>query len=306
MLKNKKDLYSVLEVLRSLEYFNVQYYLGCKKVKLMRFFTEQNIDAVTVGISGGVDSAVVYKLLLQVSQMYNSPLKKVVPLGVPITNSSHTNQEDTIRLGKLLSGEELEIIDLGSTYQEMVGEVQRSFKSCITQNIWAEGQMGSVLRTPLFYYIAAILQANGYRSIVSGTANKSEFSYIGYFGKFSDNAVDIQPIADLYKSEVYQLAKLLNVPKEIINAEPKGDVWDNRTDYQMIGMDYDTLELVLRLKSVGKIQPQAVEYLLGSTINKDDFKYIQDCREQVEKLHKINEHKYVKNDNLIDVYSRGI
>src|SRR5690606_27646773 len=129
----------------------------------------------------------------------------------------------------------------------------RSYKEYIwntpfEQNNWDEGQLASIVRTPCLYYNAAILQSQGFKSIVVGTTNRDEGSYIGFFGKASDAMVDLQPIADIHKSEVYEVAKLLNIPQEIIDAKPRGDVYDGRCDEEMIGAPYWFLEMYLLMK----------------------------------------------------------
>jgi NAD+ synthase len=96
----------------------------------------------------------------------------------------------------------------------------------------------SRLRMVSLYQIAA---SSG--GIVIGTGNKVEDFGVGFYTKYGDGGVDISPIADLYKSEVRELGKLLGVPQEIINAEPTDGLWeDNRVDETQIGSTYDELE----------------------------------------------------------------
>ena len=92
---------------------------------------------------------------------------------------------------------------------------------------------------------------------MSGTTNRDEGAYIGFFGKASDGMVDLQPIADIHKSEVYAIAKILNIPEYIINASPKGDVWNNKLDVEMIGAPYDIVEVFILLLNMG-IQPTSI------------------------------------------------
>src|SRR4029079_19460688 len=128
---------------------------------------------------------------------------------------------------------------------------------------------------------------------VVGTTNRDEGAYLGFFGKASDAMVDLQPISDLHKSEVRALARLLAVPAAVIDAEPSGDVWDGRTDAQMIGATYDDVELVLRLREL-EMDPAAVAELRGASA-------------AVDRLHRTNAHKYAVGSPAVhlDVLPRG-
>ena len=90
------------------------------------------------------------------------------------------------------------------------------------------------------------LDANAKNYLVSGTGNKSEI-LIGYFTKYGDGACDIEPIGDLYKNDVYELAKFLNVPQEIVEKPPRAGLWNNQTDEEEIGMSYDLIDQILYL-----------------------------------------------------------
>ena len=85
--------------------------------------------------------------------------------------------------------------------------------------------------------------AQSVRGIVVGTGNKVEDYGIGFYTKYGDGGVDIAPIADLYKSEVWELGRHLGVNEKIINAKPTDGLWDDgRTDEDQIGVSYDQLE----------------------------------------------------------------
>ena len=94
------------------------------------------------------------------------------------------------------------------------------------------------------YYLA---QENNY--LVLGTGNKVEDFGIGFFTKYGDGGVDISPIADLLKSEVYSLAKELNINNDIISASPTDGLWDDhKTDEEQIGATYPELEWAMNFK----------------------------------------------------------
>ena len=95
------------------------------------------------------------------------------------------------------------------------------------------------LRMVTLYAVAQTRNA-----LVLGTDNKDEI-HVGYFTKYGDGAWDIEPIGDLYKTDVYKLAKYLNVPEEIINKPPRAGLWNNQTDEDEIGMTYELLDKIL-------------------------------------------------------------
>ena len=99
------------------------------------------------------------------------------------------------------------------------------------------GNLRSRLRMCTLY-----LYANARNYIVAGTGNKDEDHGIGYFTKYGDGGVDISPIADFHKSEVYQLARALDVPSQILEASPSAGLWDGQTDEDELGMTYDEIE----------------------------------------------------------------
>jgi NAD+ synthase len=92
------------------------------------------------------------------------------------------------------------------------------------------------------YYFAAL-----HRYLVTGTGNKVEDFGVGFYTKYGDGGVDLSPIADLLKSEVYQLAQHLGVIKSIQKAAPTDGLWsDNRTDEEQMGADYNDLEWAMK------------------------------------------------------------
>ncbi len=101
------------------------------------------------------------------------------------------------------------------------------------------GNLKARIRMSIIYYYA-----NSKNYLVSGTGNKSEI-LIGYFTKHGDGACDIEPIGDLYKTDVFELAKSMEVPDEIINKPPRAGLWTNQTDEDEIGMSYENLDKIL-------------------------------------------------------------
>lgn len=299
-----------LEQLRKNRNFDTYTCYKQKCILINKFFKDNNLDSAVVGISGGIDSALVLGLLCRASTHDNSPIKKIVAITLPIYSKGSTEQDDTIYKANLLFNKfEYNVttmnVDLSDTCQSYV----KAFG--IWNTSFSEGQLLSVVRTPALYYQAALLQDSGYRSIVVGTTNRDEGAYIGFFGKASDGMNDLQPIADLHKSEVIKLAKYIGVPEEIINATPKGNVHDGKSDVEMIGASYDDIEFFILLKDK-----------LNSTYNNNTAHIDIDLSiktfesfHNITSLHEKNSHKYetingyltpMGYSKYVDVYKRLI
>ncbi len=133
---------------------------------------------------------------------------------------------------------------LGIDYKEIpIDSILNEFLSVsqLEDNDLAIGNLKARIRMSLIYYYA-----NQKNYLVTGTGNKSEI-LIGYFTKHGDGACDFEPIGDLYKTEVFELSRLLDVPTEIIDKPPRAGLWDNQTDEAEIGMSYDLLDQILYL-----------------------------------------------------------
>lgn len=289
--KLTEQLETKLELIRKNKNFNAKKYIDDKSKILNKYMKKSNLSACVVAVSGGIDSAVVLSLVNYASRQENSPIKKIVPLLLPISNSvGITNQDSATKRGEnLCKSLNLHpyIIDLGIINAEITKLVEE--KLDITASSWAIGQLGPYSRTPILCYTTSLLTQEGFNAITVGTTNRSEFSYIGYVGKFSDEAVDIQLISDIYKSEVYLVAKELNVIDDIIKATPSGDMYDSRTDEMVFGASYDFLELYLEFLNLSKQeQTEFLKNLDKESLNKFDF-----YSNNIENLHKYNLHKYL-------------
>jgi NAD+ synthase len=185
-------------------------------------------SGIVVGLSGGVDSAVVSVLCRKAVGT-----KNVLCLILPC-QSQKTDITDAKKVAKKF-GLKTETIDLTKIYENLIGILPTADK--LTQ-----ANLKPRLRMLTLYYFA-----NKLNYIVAGTGNKSELT-IGYFTKYGDGGVDILPIGDLYKSEVLGLAKYLKVPEEIITKPPTAGLWAGQTDEGEIGMTYDELEYRLKNK----------------------------------------------------------
>jgi NAD+ synthetase len=296
-----------LEVLRSRRGFNVESWVEAKSHLLNSYARKTGLRALVVGVSGGIDSAVVLSMAMRASKMPGSPIKRVVGVCLPYLKlkSGTTNQLDATSRGKALiasTGAEIMVVDLTDTHKALSATMDK--EAGVKSNPWASGQLVSYLRTPALYYATALLTQSGTPAIVLGTTNRDEGAYIGYFGKAADAMNDLQLISDLHKSEVYLVAQFLaNIPKEIIQAVPTGDVYDGRTDEQLIGVPYDAIELHALVRTIATHS----EANLPLPTVKEQTQYDQ-FFDRIELLHRENKHKYIGGSTALhfDVWPRAV
>lgn len=189
-------------------------------------------NGFVVGISGGIDSAVVSTLAAKTG-------KPVLVIEIPIHQAADqvSRAQDHINwLKENFSNVTDTRVDLTQTFDEFVNAVNVD-KNDPEWELSLANSRARLRMTTLYYYAGL----HGY--LVAGTGNKVEDFGIGFFTKYGDGGVDISPIADLMKSEVYLLAKELGVIHSIQKAKPTDGLWaDNRTDEDAIGATYDELE----------------------------------------------------------------
>jgi len=188
------------------------------------------IKAFVVGVSGGIDSAVVSTLCAETE----------LPTYV-LTMPLHSKKENTKlsdahakALMKKYSNVRVVNIDLSNTYESLLFDIDQDF----VNNKLANANTKSRLRMVSLYQVAGSVGG-----IVVGTGNKVEDYGIGFYTKYGDGGVDIAPIADLYKTEVRELGSYIGVRREIIDAKPTDGLWeDGRSDEDQIGATYAELE----------------------------------------------------------------
>ena len=227
------------------------------------YLSKANMNGFVIGISGGIDSAVTSTLCALTN-------RKVVLVNMPIKQStselSRANKHIEFLKKNYLNCSSIEV-DLNKTFESF----SNVFHHDIKNHDLAMANSRARLRMTSLY---AIAQYNN--SLVVGTGNKIEDFGIGFFTKYGDGGVDLSPIADLLKSEVYTLAKELEVIEEILNAKPTDGLWgDNRTDEDQIGASYNELEWAMNFK--------------GNVENLDDRK--KEVILIYRKLNKLNQHK---------------
>lgn len=285
------SLKEVLSSMREERGFDAKKYIKEKTAKLNRYMTESGLNACVIAVSGGIDSSIVLGLVYEASKQTDSPIKKIVPVLLPCyDNCGVTNQTDATSRGKdVCIKYGLEPVEINM--HEIVETIRNSVETKIDLNTdpWAIGQLVPYSRTPVLYYTTSLLNVAGYKAIIVGTTNFSEGGYLGYVGKASDGMVDVQLISDIYKSEVYAVAKELDLPKSVINVTPAGDMYDSRADEDVFGAPYDFVELYqtyLRLSNPNKVT-------LLQRLPSKAMEQFDEYSKNLEHLHKYNSHKYL-------------
>jgi len=197
---------------------------------LDNYVTENSsIKSLVIGVSGGIDSAVV-------STLAASTGLPTYVLGMPIHQNSEQEDLSDLHLEWLQTKFDNVIVQK----YNLTG-VFESFKCTMGEfgfNTHSLANSRSRLRMVTLYQVAG--SVNG---IVVGTGNKVEDYGVGFYTKYGDGGIDIAPIADLYKTEVWKLGKFLGINSRIINAKPTDGLWDDgRTDEDQLGASYAELE----------------------------------------------------------------
>ncbi|MGC9522060.1 MAG: NAD+ synthase [Anaerolineae bacterium] len=212
----------------------------------MRDYAERaGLQGYTLGVSGGIDSAVVAALAA----------RAVGPehvLGVVMP--CHSQAEDIDLAAALIAtlGISSETVDLTATYDTLVAALPGGSPMAGTSMARARMAHANIkprLRMTTLYFLAQTRAL-----LVAGTGNKPEMM-VGYFTKYGDGGVDIEPLGQLYKHEVRELAKVLGVPAPIITRPPSAGLWPGQTDEGELGITYDTLDAILDALERGSPPP---------------------------------------------------
>lgn len=200
------------------------------------------VNGFVIGISGGIDSAVTSTLCAETGM-------QVLCLEMPIHQAkSHVTraQEHIQLLKKRYPNVKDECVDLTPVFEEFKTEISLDGKQKTLDMALANTR--ARLRMTTLYYHAGLLGL-----LVAGTGNKVEDFGVGFYTKYGDGGVDLSPIADLLKSEVYEIGAFLNVPHSIIVAAPSDGLFgDARSDEDQIGANYDELEWAMSMQDKGR------------------------------------------------------
>lgn len=209
-----------------------------------------------IGLSGGIDSALTAYLAAEALGS-----KNVLGLLLPEKGiTSEQDIDDAIEVAKILKIDHqvIEISQVLSTYSTVIPAFDR-------KNLPANGNLKARTRMCILYY-----HANLMNRMVIGTGNKTEL-LLGYFTKYGDGGVDMDPIGGLYKTQVRGLARHIGIPIQIIEKTPTAGLWSGQTDEGELGVSYEMADQILEMlvdekKPVPEIKkkfpPQIVERLI--------------------------------------------
>jgi len=209
---------------------------------LKSYATEAKMDGFVVGISGGIDSAVT-------SSLCASTGLRTLCVEMPIHQAASQvsrAQEHIAQLKKRFANVSDVRVDLTPVFEEFKNNVPQVLEHTTLDLSLANTR--ARLRMTTLYYFAGL-----HRYLVAGTGNKVEDFGVGFYTKYGDGGVDLSPIADLMKSEVYLLGSYLKVPNSIMEAVPTDGLFgDSRSDEDQLGATYDELEWAMKMKELGK------------------------------------------------------
>ena len=235
---------------------------------IINYKKTNNINGLVVGVSGGIDSALT-------STICGLTGIKTLCLNMPIKQNKNQYLRAQGHI-KWLKNKFNNIDSIDVDLTKVFNQFKLTVENSSSKNELALANSRSRIRMMTLYYYASIDN-----SIVVGTGNKVEDFGIGFYTKYGDGGVDISPIADLMKSEVFQMSKLLEINEDILKAKPTDGLWDDdRSDEEQIGASYRDLENVMNMLEKG-IEPDTFE---------KELKRIYDI---YIKYHKTNKHKMI-------------
>jgi len=220
-----------------------------KIVSWLKDYSESAIkDGFVVGVSGGIDSAVTSTLCALTE-------KEVLVVRMPIhqiKSQNNLSKKHTDWLIENFSNVSVVEVDLSDIFDRFIKLFDNKDKSSLSL-----ANTRSRLRMITLYQFSS-----NRNSLVAGTGNKVEDFGVGFFTKYGDGGVDLSPIADLYKSEVRELASSLGIIQDIIDSPPTDGLWeDGRTDEDQLGATYEELEWAMKYADEKFLTPRQKEVL---------------------------------------------
>ena len=208
-------------------------------VKWIKDYADKyNIKTLVIGVSGGIDSAVTSTLCAMTGL-------RVIPMVMSIRNKDILGLEHVWWLEEKFENVSKRVVNLEKIFHEF--ERTSNYLGADSKHAFANSR--SRLRMMMLYQVATHEQG-----LVVGTGNKVEDFGVGFYTKYGDGGVDISPIADCMKTDVWAMAKELNILQSIQEAPPTDGLWDDgRTDEDQIGLSYDDLEKAMKQQQMGAI-----------------------------------------------------
>lgn len=232
--------------MRTVSEFNPSHFFTKATEWLNNYMNKYRLDSMVVGVSGGIDSAVVSTLCAKAPRPFD--VKREIHL---VTMPIHQSPEQTKRAEEHIKWLQQGLNKVVHTHLDLTpafNSLVSTFSSLSGEQNKEQHELGLVNTRSRLRMIALYQVATANKGIVVGTGNKVEDFGIGFYTKYGDGGVDLSPIGSLTKTQVYQVAEYLGINKEIIGAPPTDGLWgDSRTDEQQIGASYPELEKAMLL-----------------------------------------------------------
>ncbi|MDH3618457.1 MAG: NAD+ synthase [Nitrosopumilus sp.] len=214
-----------LEIIKEIENLDYEKITHLLEGFLVEQIQKSKAEGVILGLSGGIDSAVLAYICKR------SLKEKTLALIMPDTEiTPNYETEDALKM-IALTGIEYKLLDIKPIVKE--------YSQYLEPNDWAKGNLRARIRTNILYYYA-----NAKNLLVLGSSDKSEH-LIGYFTKFGDGAADLVPIISLYKLQVRKIAEFLGVPKKVIEKKSSAHLWKKHEAEKEIGASYEEIDSIL-------------------------------------------------------------
>jgi len=235
------------------------------------YLDKSGLEGFTIGVSGGIDSAVTSCLCARTD-------KPVLALNMPIYQAKDQVSRASAHIAWLKKNfDNVKGIDV--ELSPVFDQIKKSFPDHIQDSLTMANTRSRLRMLTLYAF------ASNHKMLVAGTGNKVEDFGVGFYTKYGDGGVDISPIADLMKTQVYALAKDLGIIEDILTAPPTDGLWDdNRTDESQIGATYVELEWAMhylassRKESLNERQKKVLSIYNGfHTANKHKMDPIPVC-----------------------------
>ena len=237
--------------------------------KIEKKILETKTDGVIFGLSGGIDSAVI-------AYLCNNAIKDKT-LAIIMPDSKISPESET--------NDAIQIVDkLGINYKLLdINLIHKEYSKVLEPNDKALGNLRARIRMNILYYYG-----NAKNLLVLGSSDKSEFN-IGYFTKFGDGAADVLPIASLYKTQIREMARHLDISNSIIEKKSSPHLWPNHEAEHEIGATYEEIDTILY--SILELKFPIDEISKSTKINEEKV-------QKIYQLYKKSKHKRITSEIL--------